>query len=122
MGDKDINNRNATGFDSILDIRTSPAANSPLATSANPLFGVNLKRHEPGARSCPANPRPIELRQSGLFLGNFGVDFNYAKLRSIVNANVLWFDTANPLQQFVYQHIKNFIGVDLRPAWNIARS
>jgi hypothetical protein len=30
------------------------------------------------------------------------------------NANVLWFDSVNSLQQFVYQeHIDHFIGVDL---------
>ena len=48
-------------------------------------------------------------------LGNVGVDFDLTpKLRLINNANVLWFDNTNCLQQFLYQqHINRFIGTDL---------
>ena len=36
------------------------------------------------------------------------------KLRLVNNANLLWFDKVNPLQQFVFQElISHFIGADL---------
>jgi hypothetical protein len=51
----------------------------------------------------------------GLLLGNVGVDFEVTPtFRVVTNANLLWFDSVEPLQQFVYQqHINNFIGTDL---------
>jgi hypothetical protein len=81
------------------------------------LFGVNLNQRMslvPDLRSSKFQGQS-NFVNPGLFLGNFGVDFEITpKLRSINNANLLWFDSVNPLQQFVYQqHIKNFIGVDL---------
>ena len=51
----------------------------------------------------------------GLYLGNFGYDVEATpKLRVVNNANLLWFDSLAPLQQFVYQgNLNKFIGVDL---------
>jgi hypothetical protein len=48
-------------------------------------------------------------------LANFGFDVEISpRLRSINNANLLWFDSLNPLQQFTYQlNMNRFIGVDL---------
>jgi hypothetical protein len=51
----------------------------------------------------------------GLWLINGGVDFDLTpRLRSINNANVLFFDKTNALETFIYQKVTNrFIGVDL---------
>jgi len=117
-GDKDINNRNATGFDSILDNPNFAGGEfSFWQRQQLRLFGVNLNQRMslvPDLRSSKLQGQS-NFVNPGLFLGNFGVDFEITpKLRSINNANVLWFDAVEPLQQFLYQqHIKNFIGVDL---------
>ena len=49
----------------------------------------------------------------GLWLINSGVDFDITpRLRSINNANVLFFDKTNSLETFVFQsHIDRFVGV-----------
>ena len=51
----------------------------------------------------------------GLWLLGGGVDFDITpRLRSINNANTLFFDKTNTLETFTYQsHIDRFIGVDL---------
>jgi hypothetical protein len=50
-----------------------------------------------------------------LYLGNIGADFDVTpKLRLISNLNLLWFDTTQALEAFVFQSgIHRFIGTDL---------
>jgi hypothetical protein len=117
-GDRDINNRNATGFDTILDNPNFAGGEfSFWQRQQLRLFGVNLTQRMslvPDLRSSKIQGQ-ANFVNPGLFLANAGFDLEITpKLRSINNANVLWFDSVNPLQQFVYQqHIKHFIGVDL---------
>ena len=51
----------------------------------------------------------------GLWLINAGIDFDVTpRLRSINNANALFFDKTNPLETFIYQRVTDrFLGVDL---------
>ena len=51
----------------------------------------------------------------GLFLANFGVDFDLTpKWKLVNNVNLLWFDEPGVLEQFVFQgKVHHFIGVDV---------
>src|SRR5262249_48574731 len=51
----------------------------------------------------------------GLDLVNFGMDFELTpKARLITNANFLWFDDTNTIEQFIFQgDINRSIGADL---------
>jgi hypothetical protein len=117
-GDHDINNSHATGFDSIMDNPNFAGGSfSYWQRQQLKLFGVNLMQREslvPDLRSSKFQGQ-TNFVNPGLFLVNAGFDLEITpKLRSINNANVLWFDAVQPLQQFVYQdHINRFIGIDL---------
>ena len=117
-GDRNINNSAATGFDTILDNPQFAGGDfSYWQRQQLRLFGVNLVNN----RSLVPDLRASKIQgqsnfvNPGLQLGNFGFDVEITpKLRSVNNANVLWFDAINPLQQFVYQgDLNRFIGVDL---------
>lgn len=117
-GDRDINNGRATGFDSILDNPQFAGGDfSYWQRQQVRLFGINVVQQRsliPDFRSSKIQGQS-NFVNPGLYLGNFGVDFEITpRLRMINNANVLWFDALNPLQQFAYQgHMNHFIGVDL---------
>lgn len=117
-GDGNINNRHATGFDSILDNPNFAGGNfSFWQRQAIPLFGVNLVNREsliPDLRADKAEGQ-ANFVNPGLFLFNLGADFDLTpKLKMINNVNFLWFDKTNVLEQFVFQdHIDRFIGVDM---------
>ena len=117
-GDHDINNSHATGFDSIMDNPNFAGGEfSYWQRQQLKLFGVNLVQQRsliPDLRSSKFQGQ-TNFVNPGLFLVNAGVDFELTpKCRLINNANVLWFDSVAPLQQFVYQqHVNRFIGVDL---------
>ena len=51
----------------------------------------------------------------GLFLANFGMDFELTqKVRLISNCNLLWFDQTAPLEEITFQSgIHKHIGTDL---------
>jgi hypothetical protein len=51
----------------------------------------------------------------GLLLPTVGMDFDITpKLKLITNVNILWFESTNVLEQFLFQgHIDRFIGTDL---------
>ena len=81
------------------------------------LFGVNLMQQRslvPDLRSSKIQGQ-ANFVNPGLFLVNVGFDLDVTpRWRLINNANVLWFDSVTPLQQFTYQqHVNRFIGVDL---------
>jgi hypothetical protein len=117
-GDDDPNNSHATGFDTILDNPNfAGGAFSYWQRQNLPLFGVNLVQREslvPDLRSSKIQGQS-NFVNPGLFLLNFGVDFDLTpKLRMINNANVLWFDQTAPLKTFLFQDkVRNFIGTDL---------
>ncbi len=117
-GDRDISNARATGFDSILDNPQFAGGEFTYWQRQQlRLFGVNLVNN----RSLVPDLRASKIQgqsnfvNPGLHLANFGVDMEITpRFRLVNNANVLWFDSINPLQQFVYQgHLNKFIGVDL---------
>jgi hypothetical protein len=117
-GDGNINNRHATGFDSIVDNPNFAGGNfSFWQRQAIPLFGVNLVNREsliPDLRA-DKNEGQANFVNPGLFLFNLGMDFDLTpKLKMINNVNFLWFDKTNVLEQFVFQdHLDRFIGVDM---------
>jgi hypothetical protein len=117
-GDRDVNNRRATGFDTILDNPNFAGGDfSYWQRQQVKLFGVDLVQRMslvPDLRSSKFQGQ-TNFVNPGLYLGNFGVDMELTpKCRIVNNANLLWFDSVNPLQQFLYQgHINHFIGVDL---------
>ncbi len=117
-GDRNVNNSHATGFDSILDNPNFAGGEFTYWQRQQlRLFGVNLTQRMslvPDLRSSK-NKGQTNFVNPGLYLGNFGFDVEATpRLRFINNANVLWFDSVNPLQQFLYQReIRRFIGTDL---------
>ncbi len=117
-GDRNINNGHATGFDSIMDSPQFAGGEfSYWQRQQLRLFGVNLVQGHslvPDLRSSKTQGQS-NFVNPGLLLANFGFDLEVTpKWRIINNANVLWFDSVQPLQQFLYaQHINRFIGVDL---------
>lgn len=117
-GDRDINNNHATGFDTILDNPNFAGGDFTYWQRQQlRIFGVNLVQRQsfvPDLRSSKIQGQ-ANFVNPGLMLANFGMDVEMTpKLRFINNANVLWFDSIAPLQQFTYQdHMNRFIGVDL---------
>ncbi|MBI2806421.1 MAG: hypothetical protein HYX68_15685 [Planctomycetes bacterium] len=117
-GDRNISNRHATGFDTILDNPNFAGGDFTYWQRQQlRLFGVNLNQRMslvPDLRSSKFQGQS-NFVNPGLYLGNLGFDVEATpRLRFINNANLLWFDSLNPLQQFTYQQNMNrFIGVDL---------
>ncbi|MBM3992609.1 MAG: hypothetical protein FJ303_00405 [Planctomycetes bacterium] len=117
-GDHDITNNRATGFDSILDNPNFAGGDfSYWQRQQLRLFGVNLMQQRsliPDLRSSKLQGQ-ANFVNPGLFLVNAGIDLELTpRWRIVNNANVMWFDAVQPLQQFLYQqHVNRFIGVDL---------
>ena len=117
-GDHNINNSHATGFDTILDAPNF--AGGPFSywnRQQIPLFGVNLVQRlslVPDLRSSKFQGQ-ANFVNPGLLLPTFGMDFDITpKLKLITNVNILWFDSTNVLEQFLFQgKIDRFIGTDL---------
>jgi hypothetical protein len=117
-GDKDVNNRHATGFDSIMDDPQFAGGEfSFWQRQAIRLFGVNLTNR--GSLLADLRSSKIEGQSNfvnpGVKLANAGIDFELTpKLRMINNMNFLWFDETEPLEIFTFASgIHHFIGVDL---------
>ncbi len=117
-GDNNVNNRHATGFDSIFDNPNFAGGEfSYWQRQAIPLFGVNLVQRQslvPDLRSSKIQGQ-ANFVNPGLQLFNAGVDMDLTpKLRMINNANFLMFDKTNSLEVFLFDgHIDREIGVDL---------
>jgi hypothetical protein len=121
-GDGNINGHQATGFDSILDNTNFAGSQfSFWGRQQIPIFGVNLVQR---------NSLYDDLRSSkiqgqsnfvnpGLWLANTGLDIDITpELRMINNANYMWFDKTNVLEQFLFQgNISRQIGLDLSTAF-----
>jgi hypothetical protein len=117
-GDKDPNNKHATGFDTIMDNPNFAGGDfSYWQRQQIKLFGVNLVQANslvPDLRSSKIQGQ-TNFVNPGLHLLNFGMDLDLTpKLRSINNINILWFDQTEPLQTFTFDgNIRDFIGYDL---------
>jgi hypothetical protein len=117
-GDHNINNAHATGFDTILDAPNF--AGGPFSfwnRQQIPLFGVNLVQRlslVPDLRSSKIQGQS-NFVNPGLLLPTLGMDLDLTpKLKMFNNANLLWFDQTNALQQFLFDgRIDKFIGGDL---------
>jgi hypothetical protein len=116
-GDGDVNNGRATGFDSILDFVNFAGEGSFFGRQFIPLFGVGLTQRQ----SLYADLRSSKIQgqsnfvNPGLWVVNGGVDFDLTpRLKMVNNANFMWFDKTNVLEQFVFQgRIDRDIGADL---------
>jgi hypothetical protein len=117
-GDHNINNSHATGFDTILDgPNFSGGPFSYWNRQQIPLFGVNLVQRlslVPDLRSSKFQGQ-ANFVNPGLFLPTLGADFELTqKLKLITNVNVLFFDSTNVLEHFLFQgRIEKFIGTDV---------
>jgi hypothetical protein len=117
-GDGNPNNSHATGFDTILDAPNFAGGQFSFWNRQQiPLLGVNLVQRlslVPDLRSSKIQGQ-ANFVNPGLILPTFGMDFDLtAKLKMITNANLVWFDKTNVLQQFLYQgNIDRFVGLDL---------
>ncbi|MBC7820586.1 MAG: hypothetical protein IAG10_27190 [Planctomycetaceae bacterium] len=117
-GDKDINDEDAEGFDTIFDNPNFGGGGfSYWQRQTIGLFGVNLVNRQslvPDLRSSKFQGQS-NFVNPGLFLVNFGVDFDITpKLRFINNCNLLWFDETNILETYIFQeHVGHRIGTDL---------
>lgn len=117
-GDGDITNDKATGFDSIIDNPNFAGGQfSYWQRQGIPLFGIFLNQRNsliPDMRSSKIQGQANHVNP-GLFLANAGLDVEVTpKLRLINNANFLWFDKTNVIEQFLFQGgIDREIGLDL---------
>src|SRR5262249_39522434 len=117
-GDKNINNSHATGFDSILDAPNfSGGPFSYWNRQQIPLFGVNLVQRLsliPDLRSSKIQGQS-NFVNPGIWIPTLAMDMDLTpKVKMITNANVLWFDHTNVLEQFLFDgRISKFIGTDL---------
>jgi hypothetical protein len=117
-GDKNIDDSKGQGFDTILDNPNFAGGQfSYWQRQSIRLFGANLVQREslvPDLRSSKIQGQS-NFVNPGLHLVNAGLDFEVTpKLRMITNANYLWFDRTEVLEQFVFQgKIDRQIGLDL---------
>jgi hypothetical protein len=115
-GDSNVSNGRATGFDSILDNTIFAGEGSFYNRQNLPLFGVQLVQRNSlfnGLRSSKIQGQ-TNFVNPGLELINFGFDADITpRFRVVNNANFMWFNKTNVLEQFVYQNrIDRDIGAD----------
>ena len=117
-GDHNIDNRHATGFDTILDNANFAGGQfSFFQRQSIRLFGANVVNGGslvPDLRSSKIQGQS-NFVNPGLLLFNVGVDFDITpKLKMINNVNFLWFETTQVLQQFAFDAgIDTHIGTDI---------
>ncbi len=117
-GDDDINDGQGEGFDAIFDNPNFAGGEfSYWQRQSIKLFGVNLTDRMslvPHLRSSKIQGQ-TNFVNPGLFLFNVGADAEVTpRLRLVSNANFLWFEDTNVLEQFVFQSdISRHIGTDL---------
>ena len=117
-GDDDINDDRGNGFDAILENPNFVGGEfSYWNRQAIRLFGVNLVDRfslVPHLRSSKIQGQ-ANFVNPGIFIFNVGNDIELTpRLRTIANANWLWFEDTNVLEQFVFQSgIRQHIGTDL---------
>jgi len=118
-GDNDINDGRGGGFDAIIDnTQFAGGEFSFWVRQQIKLLGTNLKNLlsiYPDLRATNKWQSQANFVNPGLQLYNAGVDFELTqRTRLVTNANVLFFDTTNVLESFVFQEpIDRSIGTDL---------
>lgn len=116
-GDGNAQDGHATGFDGILDQQNFGGEFSFFRRNRIPLFGVGLTNDQ----SNFVNLRSSRIQgqsnfvNPGLWLVGAGFDLDITpRLRSINNANALFYDKTSSLETFIYQRVTNrYIGMDL---------
>jgi hypothetical protein len=117
-GDNDISDGIGRGFDAIFDDPNFAGGEfSYWQRQAIKLLGVNLTDRfslVPHLRSSKIQGQ-TNFVNPGLLLGNVGMDFEVTpRTRLISNANFLWFDNTNVIEQYIFQPgIDQHIGTDL---------
>jgi len=117
-GDSDPSDNRAEGFDAIFPNPNFAGGKfSYWQRQAIPLFGVQLVNDHslvPNLRSSRIQGQ-TNFVNPGLYLFNVGLDADITpKLKTVSNANLLWFDTTKTLQLFTFsKDIAKFIGADL---------
>ncbi len=117
-GDDDPSNSHATGFDTILDNPNFAGGDFTYWQRQQiKLLGVNLVQREslvPDLRSSKIQGQS-NFVNPGLFLANFGVDFELTpRWKMVNNVNLLWFDETEVLETFLFQgRVHHFIGTDV---------
>jgi len=118
-GDNDINDGRGGGFDGIVDnTQFAGGEFSFWVRQQIKLLGTNLKNLlsiYPDLRATNKWQSQANFVNPGLQLYNVGVDFELTqRTRLVTNCNLLFFDTTNVLESFVFQdHISRSIGTDL---------
>ncbi len=117
-GDSNANDDKATGFDAIF-ANPNFAGNefSYWGRQGIRLFGVELTNRlslNPSLKQGKFQGQQ-NFVNPGLHLYNVGLDADITpRLRSINNANLLWFDETSPLETYLFVgNVRNFIGTDL---------
>lgn len=117
-GDDNIMDREARGFDSIVDNPNFVGGGFSYWQRQNVrLFGVGLTQREsllPDLRSSKTQGQS-NFVNPGIFIYNLGLDADITpKVRLINNVNFLWFHKTEILERYVFQDdIQHDIGVDL---------
>jgi hypothetical protein len=118
-GDNDINDGRGGGFDGIVDnTQFAGGEFSFWVRQQIKLLGTNLKNLlsiYPDLRAANKWQSQANFVNPGLQLYNAGVDFELTqRTRLVTNCNLLFFDTTNVLESFVFQdNISRSIGTDL---------
>ncbi len=121
-GDHNINNAHATGFDTILDQPNFAGGQFSFWNRQQlPLFAVNLVQRLsliPDLRSSKIQGQS-NFVNPGIMIPTLGMDFDLTpKCKLITNYNLLWFESTNVLEQFLFDgNIHKFIGADL--SWGL---
>jgi len=117
-GDSNANDGKATGFDAIFPNPNFAGTEfSYWGRQGIRLFGVELTNRlslNPSLKSSKFQGQQ-NFVNPGLHLYNLGLDADITpRLRSINNANLLWFDQTSPLETYLFTNdVRNFIGTDL---------
>ncbi|WP_235908604.1 hypothetical protein [Roseiconus nitratireducens] len=117
-GDSDPNDSKGTGFDAILPNPNFAGTEfSYWGRQGVRLFGVELTNRlslTPSLRSSKFQGQ-TNFVNPGLHLLNFGVDADLTpRLKTINNANLLWFDDTASLETYLFTgRVREFIGTDL---------
>ena len=116
-GDGNAQDGHATGFDGILDQQNFGGDFSFWRRNRIPLFGVGLTNDQSQFNNLRSSriQGQSNFVNPGIWLVGAGFDLDITpRLRSVNNANALFFDKTNVLETFIYQKVTNrFMGVDL---------
>lgn len=120
-GDDDLNDRDATGFDAIFDNPNFAGGGFSLWNRASiPLTGTNVQLVNRGSLlpdlSSSKEEGQINFVNPGLLLGSLALDLELTpKLRSVLTANYLRFQTTEVLEGLLFQE-----AIDEEIGWDVS--